>query len=187
MNVTEAIHTRRAIRSYLPREVDQAAVQTLLEAAVAAPTALNQQAWLFAVVQDRGLLRRWSDDAKRILLDQASADAKTRHYNPRLLDPEFNVFYDAGTLIVIGAPARQPYTDADCWLAAENLMLAACEAGLGSCPIGLAVSLLNTPAIKREMFFPEAGVAVAPIIVGYPNGQPPLIARQDPHVAAWIR
>jgi len=55
----------------------------------------------------------------------------------QLQDPHFSVFYDASTLIVIGARHPDPFAIADCWLAAENLMLAACALRLGSCCIGV--------------------------------------------------
>lgn len=132
-------------------------------------------------------LARWSDRAKSMLLDQASDDPKTRHYNPRLADPRFNIFYDASTLVVIGSRERGTYTDADCWLAAENLMLAACEAGLGSCPIGFAVPLLNTPEAKEELRFPSTAVVVAPILLGYPSAAAPAPPRAEPQILSWTR
>jgi nitroreductase len=185
MNVLEAIRTRRAVRAYLPRVVDEATVRALLNAAVQAPSAINEQLWIFAVVQDTRQLARWSDRAKRMLLDQGSADPKTHRYNPRLVEPNFNVFYDSSTLVVIGSRQRGTYTDADCWLAAENLMLAACEAGLGSCPIGLSVPLLNSPDVKEELRFPPSAVAVAPIILGYPSAPAPAVPRAEPQILSW--
>jgi nitroreductase len=187
MNVLEAIKARRAVRAYSSRAVDEASVRALLDAAVSAPNALNEQLWIFAVVQNAAQLRRWSDRAKSLLLGQASADPKTRHYNPKLSDPRFNIFYDAGTLVVIGSKERLAYTDADCWLAAENLMLAACEVGLGSCPIGFAVPVLNTREVKEELHFPDAAVSVAPIILGYPSAVPAPVPRREPQILAWSR
>lgn len=40
---------------------------------------------------------------------------------------------------------------ADCWLAAENLMLSACALGLGTCCIGSAIPALNSPEAKSEL------------------------------------
>jgi len=187
MNVLEAIQVRRAVRAYASEPVDDAAIHRLLEAAVLAPNAMNEQTWIFAVVQNKDVLKRWSDRAKSLLLDQASADPKTAHYSPLLVDPSFNVFYDAGTLVVIASSSRGTYTDADCWLAAENLMLAACEMGLGSCPIGFAVPLLNTRQVKEELGLPESAVAVAPIIVGRARTTVPVVPRSQPKISAWIR
>ena len=64
----------------------------------------------------------------------------------------FCVFYDASTLIVICAKPMGPFVSADCWLAAENLMLAASALGLGTCCIGSAIPALNSPEAK-----PRAG------------------------------
>jgi nitroreductase len=187
MNVIEAIRARRAVRSYSPRVVEESTVRSLLDAAVQAPSAMNEQLWLFGVVQNAAQLARWSDRAKQMLLDQMAGDAKSRHYGPRLRDPAFNIFYDASTLVVIGSRERGRYTDADCWLAAENLMLAACEAGLSSCPIGFAIPLLNTREAKEELHFPASAVAVAPILLGYPKAAAPVVARAEPQISCWSR
>ena len=185
MNVIEAIGARRAIRAYLPRVVDEATVRSLLSAAVHAPNAMNEQLWRFAVVQDKMQLARWSDRAKSMLLDQASDDPKTRHYNPRLADPRFNIFYDASTLVVIGSRERGTYTDADCWLAAENLMLAARDEGIGSCWIGLSRPWLNLLSTKKELALPQSCQIVAPIVLGYPRAWPETHGRNKANIH-WI-
>jgi nitroreductase len=150
---------------------------------------MNAQEWLFAVIQNSRQLKRWSDRAKAALLEGDATDAKTRHYRARgvLAEERFNIFYDASTLIVIGVPERSTYSDADCWLAAGNLMLAAYDRGLGTCPIGFAVPVLNTPAAKKELGFPAEGTVVAPIIVGYPNGTTSPDVRKDPRIVSWSR
>ena len=115
-----------------------------------------------------------------------------------LADPHFNIFYDAGTLVVICArvtpefftpdswPAHS-FVVADCWLAAENFMLAACAEGLGTCCIGFSVAALNDPHIKAELGIPAAVEAFAPIIVGVPAVVTPLVPRKPPVVLRWIR
>lgn len=74
---------------------------------------------------------------------------------------------------------------ADCWLAAENLMLAATSLELGTCVIGLAVSALNTPVWKKELGIPQGMVAYAPIIVGTPSGEVPPVPRKEPEIVIW--
>jgi nitroreductase len=73
----------------------------------------------------------------------------------------------------------------DCWLAAENLMLAACAKGLGTCVIGLAVTALNTSEWKQELGIPADMTAFAPIIVGVPAGETPLVPRKPPEILTW--
>jgi nitroreductase len=130
---------------------------------------------------------RYSDRAKDMLMARRSGNNKVSHYADRLRDPAFNIFYDAGTLIVVGVGERSTYTDADCWLAAANLILAATEVGLGSCCIGFAIPVLNTPDILAEIGFPVAGVAVAPILVGYSIAAPSPVPRAEPKIASWSR
>jgi len=194
MTVEEAIYRRRAVRSYAPAPLDRGTVRVLLEAAVQAPTAVHEEPWTFAVVQDRALLRRLSDRAKALRAEEAvaheraldaAARARARQLSELLADPDFNIFYDAGTLVAICARPAGPFVEADCWLAAENLMLMACAMGLGTCPIGFAIPVLNAPDVKAELGIPPEQRAVAPIVVGFPRGTTPPVGRKPPDVLAW--
>ena len=176
MSVMDAIYERRSVRSYLPMTVDRAFVKNLLDAAVQAPTAVHEEPWAFAVVQDRAALRRLSDKALRMLQPEAV---------PASFALPENVFYDAGTLIVIYGKPLGPFVPADCWLAAENLMLAARAMGLGTCVTGLAAAALNTPEWKKELKVPEGLRAYAPIIVGVPAALTPATGRREAEVLAW--
>ena len=186
MDFRELIHARRAIRAYSQREVDEATVNALLHAAVQAPSAMNAQPWGFAIIQDTARLKRYSDRAKALLLAM-KPEAKASQYRPMLQDETFNIFYDARTLVVICCKERSPYADADCWLAAQNLMLAACDMGLGSCPIGFAVPVLNERDVKQELRIPPNGAAVAPIIVGYPREPSRPVPRAQPTLFSWYQ
>jgi len=189
----DVIHQRRSVRAYTDELPDEDLMRELLDAAVHAPTAMHLEPWAFAVIQDKAVLKRYSDRAKSILRAPGGAvgwgsvgHAPSDH--PAMLDdPAFNIFYDAGTLIVICRRQGGHFTDADCWLAAENLMLAAAAKGLGTCCIGFAVSVLNTAAVKRELGIPAEGAAVAPIVVGYARGAVPAVPRKAPHILAWIK
>lgn len=187
MNIMDAIHERRSVRSYSPRRLDRSILRTLLEAAVWAPTAVHEEPWAFVIVQDGGVLKSLSDRAKKIFAadaERAHPD-QARHLLDMLAKPDFNIFYDAGTLIIICARPKGAFVTADCWLAAENLMLAARGMGLGSCVIGFAVPALNTPEIKAELGIPPECVAVAPVIIGFPSGETPRTIRKEPEILAW--
>ncbi len=183
----DAIHQRRSVRNYTSKAVDEAAIRTLLDAAVHAPTAMHQEPWSFAVIQDRNLLDRLSDCAKKQVQDEAqvSDSAKSQHKLHLVNNPEFHVFHNAGTLIVIYGKFTGPFVEADCWLAAENLLLAACAQGLGTCVIGFAVSALNTAEWKEELGIPAEMTAIAPIIVGEPAGETPPTSRKPPAILIW--
>jgi nitroreductase len=100
-------------------------------------------------------------------------------------EPDFNVFYNAGTLILLCGLTDAPFVFADCWLATENILLAAYAAGLGSCLIGVAVPALNEEQCRRELNIPESHTVVAPIIVGVPNGEGPPRTPKEPRVLHW--
>lgn len=185
-NIFETILARRSVRAYAPNGLDRNTVQTLLEAAVRAPTAMHEEPWAFIVVQNREVLKQLSDLAKPLFLEGLHRPHQAGGHVPDILsNPDFNIFHDAGTLIIICAKASGHFAEADCWLAAENLMLAACAIGLGSCVIGSAVAALNTPEVKAQLGIPVGFNAVVPIIVGVPSEETAVTSRKEPLVLAW--
>lgn len=180
------IYDRSSTRAYCYEDLSRDTVQSLLEAGVRAPTALHQEPWSFVVIQDRELLKRISDAAKPLFSKQLERVSvpKDLAVHP-FQDPHFNIFYDAGALIVVCADRALPFIEADCWLAAENIMLAACALELGSCAIGSALPALNLPEIKAELDIPEHLSAVAALIVGIPKAKPAPSRRNPPRILSW--
>jgi nitroreductase len=187
MSLIDAIYKRSSVRSYSPERLDETTIRTLLAAAVRAPTAVHLEPWMFAILQDTNALKRLSDRAKPLFLEEVRRAHLDRggHALDIFASPDFNMFYNASTLIVICGKPMGPFVVADCWLAAENLILAACSMGLGTCVIGAAVPALNTPDIKAELGIPDEVTATAPIIVGVPSGETPPTARKEPEVLFW--
>ena len=195
LSALETIHRRRAVRNYKPDPVPEETIRRLLDAAVHAPTAMHLEPWTFVVVQDRAVMRHVSDRAKAVMRERSTAHRELlrapgaapggRHL-ALLENPDFNVFYDASTLIVICAKRLGEFVTADCWLAAENLMLAACAMGLGSCSVGFAIPALHTQDVKHDLGIPDGVDPVAAIIVGVPRGETPVVPRKPPEILRWI-
>jgi nitroreductase len=185
MDLNEAITGRRAVREYTAQVVDEHVVDRLIDAAIQAPSAVNQQPWTFTVVRDQTILDRISRDAKSHMLATMPASPHADHFQSMLNDPDFHIFYHAPTLILISAIAEGPWIVEDCALAAENLMLAAYAGGLGTCWIGFAQSFLNTSAGKNILSLPASWVPVAPIIVGHAKAPATPVPRNKPEVR-WI-
>ena len=194
LSALDVIFSRRSVRAYTNAALDKATVRALLDAAVQAPTALHAEPWAFIVIQDRNVLKRCSDAAKALWSAELSHErdlhaigeaAVGSHFAQEMANPEFSIFYDASTLIIICAKPMGPFVAADCWLAAENLMLAACAMGLGTCCIGSAVGALNTADIKKELGVSPNVIAVAPIIVGAPRDTAAPVLRKSPEVLCW--
>ena len=56
MNTLETIFTRRSVRKFNNKEISQENIETLLKAAMSAPSARNEQPWQFLVINDRKIL-----------------------------------------------------------------------------------------------------------------------------------
>jgi nitroreductase len=186
-NVFEAILARRTVRAYSPAKPSRNAIQTLMEAAVRAPTAMHEEPWAFVVVQNKQTLKQLSDRAKPIFIEEMRhRNAQgVRHSFEHFARQDFDMFHGANTLIIICAKPLSPFVVADCWLAAENMMLAACDLGLGSCVIGSAVSVLNIHMVKTELGIPAEYSVIAPIVVGVPMEETAATPRKEPLVLAW--
>ena len=184
MDLLEAIRKRRSVREYTSEPVDDAVLRELIEAAVQAPSAINQQPWTFVVVKDPARLAQISDKAKSHLL-KASLRAPAHPFREMLNDPDFDIFYDAPVLVVIAAADPTDWAVEDCALAAENLMLAAYAKDLGTCWIGFAQNWLATPEGKANLGIPATYAPIAPIVVGHPRRPPPPVPRKNPDIL-WI-
>ncbi len=187
VDIMDAIYNRRAVRNYLPTQVSSDVIHILLDAAMQAPTALHEEPRAFAVIQSKDLLDRLSASCKAELLNEKDKFASEQR--KRILgvvkQKDFNVFYNASTLIVIYSTYPGPFVTAECWLAAENLMLAAYGKGLGSCVIGFSLAALNSPEWKQELNIPADMIAQASIILGWPAEKTLAPEHQSPTILSW--
>lgn len=179
--VIETIKSRRAIRSYEDKPVSESAIQTMLEAATYAPSAINVQPWKFTIVTSKAEMKRLSDIAKPMLVRMLPdvGDEGLVGLKKRLSDPNYNIFYNAPLLIFVSG-LKSPYAVYDCSMAAQNMMLAAYTLGVGSCWIGTAVALANEPKVKASFGVPEDHEVHAAIIFGYPKGGFPKAPEKRP-------
>ena len=149
MDAIEAIRTRRSIRSYTSQLVPDELVKRLLEAAMSAPSAGNEQAWQFVVITDRSVL----DDIPK-------------------LHPHSDMLKQATLAILVCGDLQQArhsnYWIQDCSAATQNLLLAAHASGLGA--VWLGVYPLEDRVAKMRMLLgiPESIVPMALISIGYP-------------------
>ena len=136
---------RRSIRVYSPGEVSEAAVTKLLEAAMAAPSAMTKDPWRFVVVRDK----------------QTLAKLATLHPGAAMLSSAAMAIVVCGDLDA--AFERQiSYLLQDCSAAIENLLLAAHAQGLGACWVGIHP---GEPLIKRVKELLSLPASVVPVAV----------------------
>ena len=185
MELEQAIYSRCAVREYTAEPVGRATLQRLIETAIQAPSAVNEQPWSFTVVQDRAVLAQVSRRSKAYVLRAPPPGVPAHHLEELLRDPDFDIFYGAPALIVISSVNEGTWAVENCSLAAQNLMLAACAAGLGSCWIGFAQKWLGTADGKAVLDLPASYLPVAPIIVGHPRSVPAAVPRKEPQIK-WV-
>lgn len=183
MKLDQAIHARRAVREYTTEPVEEATLRRLIEAATMAPSAMNEQPWLFTVIRDKDLLARISNESKTGIL--AAMPAGPNRFREKLQNPAYDILYNAPVLIVISSATSGRWAAENCSMAAQNLMLAAREAGLGTCWIGMAQNWINSPEGKAAIGLPPDCAPVAAIIVGHTAEFPPPVPRKEP-VINWI-
>lgn len=143
------IFERTSIRNYEDRPVEKEKVEQLLRAAMAAPSAGNQQSWEFYVVTDREKIEKlagsspYAGCAKRAPLVIVSC-----YRTKDVLFPE--------------------YAQIDLSACTENLLLEAAELGLGAVWLGIAPLTERMEAVKEILDLPEDLEAFALIPCGYP-------------------
>jgi nitroreductase len=182
VDALEAIHKRRSVRAYRSDPVPSGTLERLVDAAILAPSAVNSQPWHFTIIRNQALLDRISHAAKSHALRTIPGDGLMRE---QLKDAKFQIFYHAPALILISSAGGGDWASEDSALAAENLMLAACAEGLGTCWIGFAQRWLETEEGKSTAGLPAGYLPVAPIIVGVPSGPVAAVPRQAAEIH-WL-
>ena len=135
MELLEAIKTRRSVRKFLDKPVEDEKLQTILEAVRQSPSWANFQCWRFIVVKDKAMKERLSE------LSYVESFFAPIGYKT---NPSQKGIAEAPVVIVACAdPAKsgaiwdQQYYMTDIGIASENLMLAAHALGLGTVFVGV--------------------------------------------------
>lgn len=183
MQLSAAIAERRAVREYTVEPITRSIIQQLIDEAVYAPSARNQQPWSFAVVLDGRRVESLAQQAKQWLL--ANHDSIPEGLNEALKNPGFSLFYHAPALILVMATDASTQADEDSCLVAQNLMLLARDQNIGSCWIGLSRPWFNLDTTKRELHLPQHVHIVAPIILGHPAAWPAAHGRKPADIH-WL-
>jgi len=162
MDAIEAIMGRRSIRRYEPRTVEPEKIEVLLRAAMAAPSAGNQQSWRFVVVTDREQLD---------LLSEAT------QYSGMLKGAPL-------AIAVCGDTTSRKYPE-DYWVedtsaAMENLLVAAHAIGLGACWLGYHPRQDRKERAREILGLPVEVDVMGVASIGYPSEEKPPAGRYNP-------
>lgn len=147
------IMTRTSIRSYQETPVEDAVIEKILRAGMAAPTARDTRPWSFIVVKDKDLLSQ---------IAEANPNAGMCAKAP------LAIVVCGDMSKALDGPAREYWVD-DCSAATENILLAAHALGLGAVWTGFYPNMDRVNAINTILNIPEGQVVLCVIPMGYPD------------------
>ena len=142
-NALAVINSRRSTRRFSPEPVGDKDIHDLLEAAMNAPSAINEQAWQFVVLSGK------------VLDDYLKINSNT----PKGAPVAILVCQD------LGAEKAPGYAVQDCAAATQNILLAAHAKGLGA--VWTTVFPDNSGAVRSLLGIPERVVPFACVPVGH--------------------
>jgi nitroreductase len=152
MDVFEVIRTRRSIRRFDDRPVEEEKLTAILEAANAAPSAGNLQAYEIYLVRSPAALARLAG-----LLPPMKFFAEVPVVLVFCADPERSA-------VKYGNRGRTLYAVQDATIACTHAMLAATALGLASVWVGA----FQEKAVAEALAIPDAHRPVAMLPIGYP-------------------
>jgi nitroreductase len=162
MDFFETLSTRRSIRKFLDRPVEEEKLRAVLDAVRASPSWANQQCWRLVIVKDAETKRGISEFS---FLESFFAPKGYK------TNPAMKALAQAPVVIVLCAdPAQsgtvrgQDYYLADCGIAAQSMMLAARAVGLGSVFVGI----FQEEPLRDLLGIPESIRVVGLFPLGYP-------------------
>ncbi|MBN2302056.1 MAG: nitroreductase family protein [Lentisphaerae bacterium] len=167
----KSIFARRSIREYKNREVPDNMIKDILEAGMAAPSAVTKDPWHFIVVRNKNMLGQIANGL-----------------------PNGQMLRKAGVGVVVcgdmnkAHDSQESYMIQDCSAAIENILLAASMLGLGACWLGVHPRRERINHIRGLFSLHDNIVPVSVISIGWPNSIPQARTRYNEaavHYEKW--
>lgn len=160
MEAIKCLMTRRSVRQYTAKKMTDAQLRKVLEAAMNAPSAGNQQAWQFIVVRDRDILLKITE-----------------------VHPYAQMLKTAQAAIVIcgdlPAERHSDYWVQDCAAATQNALLAAHAQGLGAVWLGVHPRADRVKGVQKVLGLPKGIMPLSIVAIGHPGETPKPVKRYD--------
>ena len=166
------IMTRVSVRKFTGEKITEAQLDTLLRAAMAAPSAINKQPWAFIVV---------NDEAKIAALGEALPYSRCNEKPAVAIIP-------CGDLSKAIPGELGAFWINDVSAATENLLLAAHAMGLGAVWTGLHPDMNRAKMVQEMLGLPEHIIPLCVVPVGVPAENPEIKDKYKPeiiHYNAW--
>jgi 5,6-dimethylbenzimidazole synthase len=205
MDFYDAVETRRTVREFQPKPVEEEKIVRVLNAGLKAPSHNHLREWQFILVKDH-------EQRKRVVEEGAQAENVTdegqisrsladltddlqKQMYLTALPVQKRMLLDAPELLVVCFRMRKSLKDcrtlyelnnfASVWTCIENILLAMAAEGL----FGATYVPHETPSLKRTLNIPDDYEVAALIPVGYPKPyqvkQKPLSLSEKIHIDVW--
>ena len=149
MDIMEAIFTRRSVREYTSQSISGELINTLIAAAMQAPSAGNAQPWHFIVVMDR---------------EKLTAMAEVHPYGKMLATAPLGIVVCAD----LDLQKHEGFWVQDCSAAVQNLLLAIHANGLGAVWVGIYPVKERVENLSQIVKLPPRVTPLCVVAVGYP-------------------
>lgn len=183
--VIATIKERRSIRQYDIKQISTNDLDAILEAALFAPTAMNQQKWHFSVVQSKAVVKRMVQITRQNKLNSDVAMLVKAAENP-----DYHTYYGAPTVVIVSGEKGARFAAFDCAAAAQNIVLAAQSLGIGSCILtsaGFLFASSEGEAMKKELGIPKDYEHICSVALGYNGGEKPVTPPRNREVFSHIK
>lgn len=165
--VLETIKQRRSIRKYEDRQIEDEVLDTIMDAAVFAPSAENQQKWHFSIIQDKALLKKIFQITRKNMIDSNIS------FLVKLAKREdHQIYYGAPTVVLVSGEENTRFVEMDCAASAQNIALSAQSMGVSSCIMTSDRYLFESDdgrSMKKKLGIPENYKHICSICLGYSN------------------
>lgn len=163
--VIQNILNRRSVRVYSEEQIKQEDLDLILESGLYSPSGCNTQPWHFTIIQNKEVLNTLNIETKKVLLHCGFENFENYAKNEN-----FNVFYNAPSVIIVSGEKKAVTPETDCAAATENMILAAESLCIGTCWIGLTTFLFRSeegPKYLEMLKIPEGYEPYYAIALGY--------------------
>lgn len=170
--VYDNIMSRVSVREFTGGKISADQIDTLLRAAMAAPSALNKQPWAFIVVTEDSLIAR---------LGEALPNSRCSNHPGCAIIP-------CGDLSKAIEGELGAFWINDVSAATENMLLAAHSMGLGAVWTGLHPDMNRVKLVQEMLGLPEHIIPLCVVPVGVPAEQPAVKDKYNPaniHHNGW--
>jgi nitroreductase len=165
----ETIFRRRSIRKFTDQPVEPEVLDLLLQAAMAAPTAMNCKPWEFVVVTEPEKLAQFR---KRLIFGNRNAPA---------------AIIVCGNPSLSSNPAARLFWIQDCSAAAENVLIAAVSLGLGTVWVGVHPVAEFVRIVREITGLPRNVIPLGLLYIGHPAEEKPARSQYEGKRVHWQR